>query len=173
MQTVIISGRPETAMAVYSACSRYGGAVLCHNGRVYSTHKRPKYLLVGASELKEPAPAGSIVVLDGGKDKLPLGSCITVIDSGNVSSVSRAADSGAVTVGCSASGRDTLTISGVISEGNALVSLGRRLKSVNGDSIEPCEIRVVTRDIYGCYPTLAASAVLLLSGEKGEDGFAF
>lgn len=174
MQTVVICGRGRAAEAVVNACAENGGAIVCGRGRILATGRKPRFLLIGSGELKSDVPPGSIVVLEDGESigKDSLDGSIAVIDSSDRLSRISAARSGAVTVGCSVSGKDTITVSG--QEGDeVLVSLRRSLSMPDGEKLEPCEFSVRADEKYRGYPILAASAVLLLSGEKGEDGIGF
>lgn len=66
------------------------------------------------------------------------------------------------TITCGLSQRDTLTYSSIDAE-NAVISLQREIKTLQGNPILPREIPILLNSAYDNYQLLAAMAVLLLS----------
>ncbi len=71
---------------------------------------------------------------------------------------------------CGTSPLDTLSIASC-SDREVMVSLQREIQTLKGDIVEPCEICVKTEEKPHIYPTLAATACLLMLGTPFENGY--
>lgn len=91
------------------------------------------------------------------------GAITAVLPSGNHCAANVLARCAVPALTCGFSSKDTLTLSSLGNE-NAVISLGRRIKTLAGLSIEPIEIPVALSGEYDGYTLLACAAVLLLTG---------
>ena len=79
-------------------------------------------------------------------------------------------DTGCTVVTCGTADDDTLSVSSV-GEHKAAVSLQRRLVTLSGRKIEPCEIPIKSKNISSLRIFEAATALLLLAGVPPEKGY--
>lgn len=79
-------------------------------------------------------------------------------------------DTGCTVVTCGTADDDTLSVSSV-GEHKAAVSLQRRLITLSGRKIEPCEIPIKSKNISSLRIFEAATALLLLSDVPPEKGY--
>lgn len=175
MQKVIVicgdCGKRELTKQIVRICSENGGAAVFDGDRIYRTQDNPYFIICSVNTLSDFYIPDSIIVLGKAliqiRQDIDLCSCICIIDAGNSDSVSLAAKLGASVIGCSMSGRDTLSVSSFNEDNTALVTL-RRSIITNGGIIEPCEFTVSGRSEENVYPLLAAAAVLLAGSPKKE-----
>lgn len=129
------------------------------------------FVLVSTDGIIEYSFDNTITVFDssykGRADNIKGVSIVSACCDGALKSIAMS-DCTAIT--CGTSPLDTLSIASC-EEGNVLVSLQRELKTLTGDVIEPCDIRIKTDEPVRIYPTLAACAVLLLSDVPYENGY--
>jgi len=92
---------------------------------------------------------------------------IAVTDSENNDAVSILLKNGMQTVTCGLSQKDSITFSSRDDE-DAVVSLQREIKTLNGNAVFPHEIPIKLESVKGEYPVLAAIAVLLIAGNLIE-----
>lgn len=172
MQNIIILGDYSSGIlteTIIDFCSANGGVLYSGGSRLYKTNEAPAFQifsLISVSELNMP---GSIVVfgssLDGISEDIDLYGCTAVLDSSNAAALRRVSMYGCGAVGCSMSGHDTLTVSGMTDESTIMLSLRRTLKTAGG-MIEPYDFIVKIQPDTPVYPVLAAAAVILLSGTE-------
>ncbi len=174
LQTVIIAGdcgERSLTREIAAACIRSGGAIVYDGMRMRQEGNQPSFLVLSLPSLPEQITAGSIIVLGKAAEqtgRLPdLSGYICILDGENPAAVRLAAAAGAIAVGCSMSGHDTLTVSGFNEDDTMLVTLRRRLVT---DAVirEPCELTVHRSSEQQIYPALAATGVLLLSGRDSD-----
>ena len=79
-------------------------------------------------------------------------------------------DTGCTVVTCGTADDDTLSVSSV-GEHKAAVSLQRRLITLSGRKIEPCEIPIKSKNISSLRIFEAATALLLLADVPPEKGY--
>ena len=79
-------------------------------------------------------------------------------------------DTGCTVVTCGTADDDTLSVSSV-GEHKAAVSLQRRLITLSGRKIEPCEIPIKSKNISNLRVFEAVTALLLLSDVPPEKGY--
>ena len=79
-------------------------------------------------------------------------------------------DTGCTVVTCGTADDDTLSVSSV-GEHKAALSLQRRLITLSGRKIEPCEIPIKSKNISNLRVFEAATALLLLSDVPPEKGY--
>ena len=79
-------------------------------------------------------------------------------------------DTGCTVVTCGTADDDTLSVSSV-GEHKAAVSLQRRLVTLSGRKIEPCEIPIKSKNISSLRIFEAATALLLLADVPPEKGY--
>ena len=79
-------------------------------------------------------------------------------------------NTGCTVVTCGTADDDTLSVSSV-GEHKAAVSLQRRLVTLSGRKIEPCEIPIKSKNISSLRIFEAATALLLLAGVPPEKGY--
>lgn len=79
-------------------------------------------------------------------------------------------DTGCTVVTCGTADDDTLSVSSV-GEHKAAVSLQRRLVTLSGRKIEPCEIPIKSKNISSLRIFEAATALLLLADVPPERGY--
>ena len=79
-------------------------------------------------------------------------------------------DTGCTVVTCGTADDDTLSVSSV-GEHKAAVSLQRRLITLSGRKIEPCEIPIKSKNISNLRVFEAVTALLLLSDVPSEKGY--
>ncbi len=82
----------------------------------------------------------------------------------------RLRDTGCTVVTCGTASDDTLSVSS-IGEGKAAVSLQRRLMTLGGRQIEPCEIPIKAAHIRDSRIIPATAALLLLADIPPEKGY--
>ncbi len=75
-------------------------------------------------------------------------------------------------VGCSMSGRDTVSLS-CLDEDGVLVSLQRSVCTLSGEEIEPCEIKVIPQKPLRYFTLMAVCCALLLCDVPYENGYMF
>ena len=71
---------------------------------------------------------------------------------------------------CGMGRKNTLTVSSNEKD-SALLCLQRSITDINGNTVEPCEIKVLKKSPYNCYSLLAATAVMLIYGIKDSPNF--
>ncbi len=169
-------GEKALTRSVISACSKYGGSVVCDGDKIYSTGKNPEYLIFGMCTLADLYLPDSIIIFGKAlmqiQKSIMFDNSVCILDTGNNDAINLLGGSDARAVGCSMSEHDTLTVSGNIDQNTSLVSLRRNLETAAG-IIEPQDFIVRTDSSFPIYARLAASAVLLLGGNDSGKGFEF
>lgn len=89
---------------------------------------------------------------------------VSIVEEGNERALRILKGSPALTLTCGMSPKDTLTLSS-ISENNAVVSLQREIQDLNGNIIEPCEIKITYKEAFSKFELLTICGILLLSGK--------
>ncbi len=164
MQNVIISGDVGERIlteTVIKACARNGGAFVIDGKRVYETESEPKFCVV--TDVERISCSCIVILGDDVKNTAFDEDDITVIvNSENMKALEILKYQGCKNViTCSLNVRASMNISGIYPQ--KIVSLQRTVE-FNGKDIEPCEFEIVS-DETDIYSLLAASAVMLLSGE--------
>ena len=75
-------------------------------------------------------------------------------------------------IGCNLSEQATVSLS-CCSEGCCMVSLRRRIYTLSGTAVDPCEIRVQSLRPWETYPLMAACCCLVLGDIPYEEGYMF
>lgn len=178
MKKIIICGdcgSRKLTKAIIKACTKTGGAFVCDGARIYETGKNAEYLVVSTCTLTDISCESGIIVF--GKalcqvhPDIDIGNMIPVIDTENTDARKLLHKSGKAVVGCSMSGRDTISVSGIMSFPSKLISLQRSVRGTDGEIIEPHEFSVKMSEEMPIFPMLAACSVLLLSGNNSERGY--
>ena len=164
MQNVIISGDSKDRRLteiIIKACAKNGGALVIDGKKVYETENEPKFCVMTDIE---KISCDCIVILGDEVKDIEFGLCdiAVIVDSGNMKALELLKHQGCKNViTCSMNARASLNMSGVYPA--KIVSLQRGI-NFSGRYIEPCEFEIVS-DETDIYSLLAASAVMLLSGE--------
>ncbi len=127
-------------------------------------------LFSGGIEVCDRGEPYDIVVCAGGAfEAVPLAKfAVTLISDGEIMRVLR--DTGCTVITCGTADDDTLSVSSV-GENKAAMSLQRRLVTLSGGIIEPCEIPIKAKSISNLRSFEAVTAILLLAGIPSEKGY--
>ena len=178
MKKVIILGDDSRGLltrTVVSACTAYGGALVIDSSGLYETSEKPDFMVLCREHISGIGCNGVIVFGEGDRGCCPdlkASGCIAVADSGCRRILSSLIESGITVIGCSSSGRDTLTLS-CRSAGRVILSLQRTVRTASGKVIDPSEIEVRCPEEIPLYPVCAAACVLLLNDVPYEKGYLF
>ena len=167
MKNIIICGDSRDRRltdAVISACKDMGGVFVNDGESIYSDSESPD-ICITCTESFKLIDTGGIVIFGNGFAE-PDGKCtvkgaVCITDSSNKAALKILAGSECYVIGCSMSGRDTLSISCITDE-YMLVSLQRNIRTLDGDIAEPCEIKMAVDGNIPPFTVLAVCAVLLL-----------
>lgn len=156
----------EVAETLLDALQEYGGAVHVQNGKIKARQKSSEHLVYETDTLPALDLPHGIVVFKSrcaheGAAHLP-DTVTAVIDPDNTDALAIVRDAQVGTLTCGMSQKDTLTYSSFLT-GGAMVSLQRRITTLDGKTIEPCELKVSFDRDRGKYPLLAAVAVIFLT----------
>lgn len=180
MKKIVICGDCGSKVltrTVIRACSSCGGAFVCDGAKIYETKQNPKFLIVTTYTLTDIRCGSGIMVFGKAlcrvRTSISMGTMIPIVDTSNAEALTILKGSGSSVVGCSMSGHDTISVSGIKNFPTKLISLQRSVKTVDGNIIEPHEFSVKLSREIPVYPLLAACSVLLLSGEPSIDGYRF
>ena len=178
MKKVIICGdcgSRAVTRAVIRACSESGGAFVCDGAKIYETCPDPKFLIITACTLTDISCNDGIIVFGKAlcqiRPDIKIGTMIPVVDTSNIDALTLLKGSNACVVGCSMSGHDTISVSGIKDFPSKLISLQRNVRPIDGETIEPHEFTVRLSREIPVYPLLASCSVLLLSGEPSGNGY--
>lgn len=167
MKNIIVCGDCGERLltkAVFAACRNHGGALLLEGSRITQTVPDAKFLIVCVNTLTE-VDCRAVLVMGEALCQIPpvlkLNGVTAVSDSGNIDALKILGRTGAPVLGCSASDRDTLTLS-CKSGRNIIFSLQRPINTLSGRLIEPCEIKIHCDEGQTLYPALAACCTMLL-----------
>ena len=176
MYPVIICGdcgdRTLTA-TLQQTCQRYGGILTADGGHIRQSTAEPTFLLMNVNTLSEVNSSGLVIfgeALCQVPPTLSLQKSVAITDTDNTDAVRLLRGTDSQVIGCSMSGRDTITLSGR-NDNRALVCLLRTVTTLGGRCIEPCEVPVAVDASTPIYPLLAACCVLLLCDVPHQHGY--
>lgn len=168
MKKVIIYGDDDNHIlsdTIIKFCSRCGGAFVSNGSGLYETNASPEYLIIVTDNNINTA-CGEIVVIGGNIPKncwdISIKSKLVIADSENRCALRILSGVGTTVIGCSMSSRDSVSIS-CIDDDYRLLCIQRSIPTINGDIIEPCEIKISVSRELPVFPFLAACLVLLCS----------
>lgn len=180
MKKIIICGdcgSKSLTKAVLKACSANGGVFAVFEKRIFETSVNPEFLVI-SEKMSEIDCDGGIIVfgksIDSEYKNMKIGRMISVLDTSNINALNIVHNSGSAAVGCSMSGYDTLSVSGLADfPAKKMISLQRSLRTLDGEIIEPHDFLVKLTEEIPVYPLLASCSVLLLSGICTAEGYEF
>ena len=171
MKNIIICGDCGSRIltkAIINACAVNGGAVVSDGNKIYETSENPEFLVISVDKISETDCRSGVIVFGKMQDKIntdiKIGGLIPIIDTSNINALNIVRNSGIAAIGCSMSGHDTISISGLTGFPTKMVSLQRTVKTLDGEVIEPHDFLVRLSEEMPIYPLLASCSVLLLSG---------
>ncbi len=180
MKNVVIfgdCGSRSLTRAVISACKSSGGVFAIENGRIYETSDNPIFMVLSTDNISEIRCKKGIIVFGKMLNKsgcnLKIESMIPIIDTSNINAVNIVRNLKTAAVGCSMSGHDTISVSGLTGFSSKIISLQRTIKTLDGEIVEPHDFVVKPSDEIPIYPLLAGCSVLLLSGISTLNGYRF
>lgn len=100
------------------------------------------------------------------KQDIPKG-VIGVCREGNFNGLALLERNGIPTISCGTGSKNTLTVSS-LNDNDIMVCLQRSITDINGNIVEPCEIKAQNKIKNDFYATLAAVAVKLIYGIKDD-----
>lgn len=176
MKSIVIFGDSGDAIlthTIISACEHYGGVLtadgvmMCPSGKAYDFWVRNVHTLSAVD-------GKGILVLGERICPVPpdvqIGDVMPITDSNNREALHLLQRTGKTVIGCSMSDKDTMTLS-ERNESGCLVCVRRTLTTLNGQTIEPCEIPVSVGEAIPVFAVLAACSVLLLCDIPCEEGY--
>lgn len=158
---------------IISVCKKVGGVFVSDGECIYTTSKNPLFCITCTDRIRMIDADGIIIFGDGytePDEKCTIKRAVCITDSSNKAAVRSLNSTESCVIGCSMSERDTLSISCITDE-YRLVSLQRNIHTLDGDIIEPCEIKLFSDRDLSPFTVLAVCAVLLLTGQPYDDGF--
>ena len=170
MKNVVICGDCGSKVltkSIINACTANGGALVVDSNRIYETSESPRFLIVVADNISETDCRSGVIVFGKMQNKInniKIGRLVPIIDTSDVNALNIVRNSGTAAIGCSMSGHDTISISGLTGFPTKMVSLQRTIKTLDGEIIEPHDFLVRLSQEIPIYPLLASCSVLLLSG---------
>lgn len=156
--------------------NRFGGIQYYGKKEFLQTNEEPRFSVFSSFEVPKITANKGILILKNGAippvRQVLSNNWIAVIDSQNENVGKILKGTGVTAVSCGMSARDTLSISS-ISEGTAMISLQRTIKTLQNMIVEPRDIEVDFMQELSPFLLLSACAVLLFSGEDGGEGHRF
>jgi hypothetical protein len=183
--TVLIYGSDSDTLvadALLAFCRALGASAVCVDAEsVRSVPSDPgecDFLIIDGAGKRKIDISGGIAVFKSATSgnglwtnaaaRLPAG-FTAVVEPDNVGAVGIIKALRLRTITCGLSQADTLTFSS-IDTASAVISLQRAVRSLYGGTILPRDIPVSFVKEFGCYPLLAAAAVMLLCEMPFPDG---
>ena len=170
-------GSKSLTRAIIRACENNGGAAVVSENGIFETNENPYFIV---AELQSPyeinLDSGIIVFGKAINREITIkktGKNVAVLDTANTNALNIVQKSGITVIGCSMSGHDTISVSGLAGFPAKMISLQRTVRTLDGDIIEPHDFRVELKEEIPIYPLLAGCAVLLLGGISTTDGYSF
>ncbi len=166
-------GDRELTKTIRSACRHYGGTISFDGERIEQDAEDPAFMVLNVNALTEIRCSGLLIfgeALCQVSPKLKIGEAKVIFDGGNAGAVRLLSETGKPVIGCSLSGRDTVSFSSM-TENSGLVSIQRTLTTLGGQIIEPSEICVRYHQGGISFPILASCCALLLCDIPYEDGY--
>ncbi|MGN1458412.1 MAG: hypothetical protein ACI4XP_10775 [Acutalibacteraceae bacterium] len=179
MKKIVICGdcgSESLTRAIISACKNNGGVAVVSENGISETNDNPYFLIVKLQNPYEINCKNGIIVFGkavGNKTKIKTEKTVALLDTANTNALSIVRGSGCAVIGCSMSGHDTISVSGLAGFPTKMISLQRTIRTLDGDIIEPHDFRVRLKEEISVYPLLAGCGVLLLSGISSADGYSF
>ncbi|MDD6490110.1 MAG: hypothetical protein PUG48_09930 [Clostridia bacterium] len=179
MKKIVICGdcgSESLTRAIISACKNNGGAAVVSGNGISETNDNPYFLIAKLHNPYEINCKGGIIVFGKAvenKTKINAEKTVAVLDTANTNALNIVRDSGCAVIGCSMSGHDTISVSGLAGFPTKMISLQRTIRTLDGDIIEPHDFQVKLKEEMPVYPLLAGCAVLLLGGISSADGYSF
>ena len=175
-------GSKSLTRTIIRTCSNYGGVVVVSENGVFETNENPSFLVAELKNLCEKNPCeldfenGIIVFGKAVSEKVCIKKTsknVVVLDTANSNALNIVRGRGVAVIGCSMSGHDTISVSGLAGFPTKMISLQRSVRTLDGDIIEPHDFRVKLSEEIPIYPLLAGCAVLLLGGVSSAGGYSF
>lgn len=180
MKKIVICGdcgSKSLTRAIISACKNNGGAAVVSGNGIFETNDNPSFLIAELHNPYEINCKNGIIVfgkaVDENKTKINAEKTVALLDTANTNALNIVRDSGSVVIGCSMSGHDTISVSGLAGFPTKMISLQRTIRTLDGDIIEPHDFQVRLTEEIPVYPLLAGCGVLLLGGIGSADGYSF
>lgn len=169
MKNIIICGDSHDRRltdTIISSLKNIGGVFVNDGKNIYATSEKPEFSITCTEKFKSIDISGIVIF---GNDiiepdeKCDVKNAVCITDSSNKAALNILKNSECCVIGCSMSGRDTLTISCITDE-NKLISLQRNIRTLDGDTAEPCEIKIFSSADMPAFTALAVCAVYILCG---------
>lgn len=177
MHEIIILGDKEDKIltkCVTKVCEENGGVLLFEKDSIYQSQENPEFLIDSFHQeyFKIHDDFHRMIIFGENfresKKYLFNHNIIAVLNPENQEAVKEVGELGCDAIGCSLSGKDTLTLSS-LSGNQYLISLMRSI-DLKKDWIFPQDF-LIRSNISDFYSILAASAVMLLNGKDCSKGF--
>jgi len=167
MNTIMICGdcgERILTKTIVRSCSHYGNVMTINGGSVNCLSGHPDFLIISMNAVCDIDCEG-ILVFGEALCQVPETVCIkkvcAVTDQENTDALSVIRQSGIPAVGCSMSGKASVSLS-CFNGMSGLLSVQRKLLTIGKRVIEPCEIRLTANNPIEVYSALAAGCILLL-----------
>ena len=176
MKKIIVCGdfgEKLLTKTIVNACNNYGGALVCEEGKIAETASEAEFLVLSVNKLTQVSCKGVVVFGDAPfsmSSGLRLEGVTAIADTGSADAMNILSRTGAPVIGCSCSGRDTLTLS-CRNGDHTIICLQRSLRTLSGKIIEPCETDAFCPEDIPLYPVLAACCVLMLNDIPTDAGY--
>lgn len=174
MDTVILFGQQQQEYSAFIADElgkhHYVHCVFPGCVETKGCEKAPPLLLVSKNEhLKVEYPC--LLVFTHNQIPYSLHICgqvISIVDETNTRALSMLRQCGRAVVSCGMGKKSTVSIAS-LSEDNAVVSIQRQMKALNGELIEPHDLKITLRRPLEEFPLMSLCVLLLLTGHRNPD----